>query len=104
MLHEWWYVKLIRYAIINYIYAVIKKQMNWTTKKRDKDIRNNTPYLKEHRELSVEKASYYIRQKERGDVEKNKTQQCHVGDYVRDKLSQLNSQIRKMIKPGYITH
>ena len=76
------------------------KQKNSTTKKRAIDIGNNTPQSKENRELRVDKAAYNIRQKARRDVAKNKTQEYYVGDHVRVKLSQLYSQIRKMIKDG----
>ena len=57
------------------------------------DIWNNTPYLKENRQLRVDEAAYNIRQKARRDVAKTKTQEYQAGDYVCIKLSQLYRQI-----------
>jgi hypothetical protein len=42
----------------------------------------------------------YTSEKARKDVLKNTTQELQLGDYVRVKLSQLYSQIRKMVKDG----
>ena len=94
------HANLIWYNQLDLCCSIKNKQKNSTTKKRAIDIWNNTPYSKENRNLRVDEAAYNIREKARRDVAKNKTQEYHAGDYVRVKLSQLYSQIRKMIKDG----
>jgi hypothetical protein len=63
------------------------------------DIWNNTPYTGDVNNNNVPVANR-IRSKARRDVLKNKTIEFSKGDYVRVKLSQLYSQVRKMIKQG----
>jgi len=68
-------------------------------KKRPIDIWNNRPYEEQDKNEHFPVATK-ISEKAKRNVLKNKTQEFTVGDFVRVKLSQLYSKIRKMIKQG----
>ena len=90
---------LIWYNQLDLCCSIKNRQRNSTTKKRPIDIWNNNPYTGERNIENFEAASN-IRNKAKSNVLKNKTKEFQVGDFVRVKLSQLYSQIRKMVKDG----
>ena len=79
--------------------SIKNRQKNSTTKRRPIDIWNNTRYEEQDKRLHLP-ASERIRLKAKENVGKNKTREFNAGDYVRVKLSQLYSQVRKMVKDG----
>lgn len=79
--------------------SIKNRQRNSTTKKRPIDVwePNNFRRLRPVRNQEV---AENIKNKARENVLKNKTIEFNVDDFVRVKLSQLYSQVRKMIKDG----
>ena len=90
---------LIWYNQLDLCCSIKNRQKNGTTKKRPIDVWQNTPY-NEVEEYNNRDVGYNIKEKARKNVLKNKTKEFEKGDYVRVKLSQLYSQIRKMVKDG----
>lgn len=88
---------LVWYNQLDLCCAIKNRQKNSTTKKRPIDIWNNTPY---RANANIDEVAANIRKKARENVLKNKTLEMNVGDFVRVKLSQLYSQVRKMVKDG----
>jgi len=90
---------LVWYNQLDLCCSIKNRQRNSTTKKRPIDVWKNTPYTRLDA-FNNRDVGYNIREKARKDVLKNTTQEFELGDYVRVKLSQLYSQIRKMVKDG----
>jgi len=90
---------LVWYNQLDLCCSIKNRQRNSTTKKRPIDVWKNIPYNRLDA-FNNRDVGYNIREKARKDVLKNTTQEFELGDYVRVKLSQLYSQIRKMVKDG----
>jgi hypothetical protein len=90
---------LIWYNQLDLCCSIKNRQRNSTTKRRPIDVWKNAPY-DEVEAFDNRNVAENIREKARKNVAKNKTVELNVGDYVRVKLSQLYSQIRKMVKAG----
>jgi transposase InsO family protein len=90
---------LIWYNQLDLCCSIKNKQRNSTTKRRPIDVWKNAQY-DETEEFENRNVARNIRNKAKENVAKNKTLELNVGDYVRVKLSQLYSQIRKMVKAG----
>jgi hypothetical protein len=90
---------LVWYNQLDLCCSIKNRQRNGTTKKRPIDIWNDLPYETQNKDLNSLVANN-IKYKAKQNVLKNKTKEFNVGDYVRVKLSQLYSQIRKMVKQG----
>ena len=88
---------LVWYNQLDLCCSIKNRQKNSTTKKRPIDIWNNTPY---RANVNIDEVAANIRRKARQNVLRNKTLELNVGDFVRVKLSQLYSQVRKMVKDG----
>ena len=88
---------LVWYNQLDLCCSIKNRQRNSTTKKRPIDIWQNTPYTRAER-FNNREVAMNTSEKARKDVLKNTTQEFELGDYVRVKLSQLYSQIRKMVK------
>jgi len=90
---------LVWYNRLDLCCSIKNRQRNSTTKKRPIDVWKNTPYTRleqfNNREVAINTS-----ENAKKDVARNTTQEFQLGDYVRVKLSQLYSQIRKMIKDG----
>ena len=88
---------LIWYNQLDLCCSIKNKQRNSTTKKRPIDVWQNTAYNRmegyNNRDVGLN-----TKEKARKDVLKNTTVELEVGDHVRVKLSQLYSQVRKMVK------
>ena len=70
-----------------------------TTKRRPVDIWKNTPYTRMER-LNNISVKGRILNRARKLVEQNKTHEFNVGDLVRVKMTQLQSQLRQQVKAG----
>ena len=90
---------LVWYNQLDLCCSIKNRQKNSTTKKRPIDIWDNTPY-DARPNINNNEVAANIRRKARQNVLKNKTLEFNIGDYVRVKLSQLYSQVRKMVKDG----
>ena len=90
---------LVWYNQLDLCCSIKNRQRNSTTKKRPIDIWQNTPYTRAER-FNNHEVAMNTSEKARKDVLKNTTQEFELGDYVRVKLLQLYSQIRKMVKDG----
>ena len=88
---------LIWYNQLNLCCSIKNKQRNSTTKRRPIDVWKNAPY-DEVEAFANRNVERNIKERAKKNVDKNRTVELEVGDYVRVKLSQLYSQIRKMIK------
>ena len=90
---------LVWYNQLDLCCSIKNRQRNSTTKKRPIDVWKNTPYTRAER-FNNREVAMNTSEKARKDVLKNTTKEFQLGDYVRVKLSQLYSQIRKMVKDG----
>lgn len=90
---------LVWYNQLDLCCSIKNKQRNSTTKKRPIDVWQSIPYNAEE-ELKNRDVGINIKEKARKNVLKNTTQELEVGDFVRVKMSQLYSQVRKMVKDG----
>lgn len=90
---------LVWYNQLDLCCSIKNRQVNSTTKKRPIDIWDNRPY-NERPNINNNEVAGNIRKKAKQNVLKNKTIELNIDDYVRVKLSQLYSQVRKMIKDG----
>ena len=88
---------LVWYNRLDLCCSIKNRQRNSTTKRRPIGIWQNTPYTRAER-FNNRGDAMNTSEKARKDVLKNTTQEFELGDYVRVKLSQLYSQIRKMVK------
>jgi hypothetical protein len=90
---------LVWYNQLDLCCSIKNKQRNSTTKKRPLDIWEATNFRR-LRPLRNQEVAENIKEKAKQNVLKNKTIEFNVNDFVRVKLSQLYSQVRKMIKDG----
>ena len=79
--------------------SIKNRQRNGTTKKRPIDVWEPTNFRR-LRPMRNQEVAENIKAKAKENVLKNKTIEFNVDDFVRVKLSQLYSQVRKMIKDG----
>ena len=91
---------LIWYNQLDLCCSIKNKQKNGTTKRRPIDVWTATPYVQRDRRNIFDDTANNIRAKAKENVEKNKTREFAVGDFVRVKMSQLYSQLREKIKSG----
>lgn len=90
---------LIWYNQLDLCCSIKNRQRNSTTKKRPIDVWEATNFRRLRPMRNAEVAEN-IKEKARQNVLKNKTIEFNVDDFVRVKLSQLYSQVRKMVKDG----
>ena len=90
---------LVWYNRLDLCCSIKNRQRNGTTKKRPIDVWEATNFRR-LRPMRNQEVAENIREKARQNVLKNKTIEFNANDYVRVKLSQLYSQVRKMIKDG----
>ena len=96
---------MVWYDKLDLCCSIKNNQRNSTIKRRPIDVWKSAPCDRFERYKNRDVA-INIKEKARRNVEKNTTQELQVGDYVRVKMSQLYSQVRKMIKDGdkkYVT-